>query len=61
MYLPPNRITAYVNNDMLEEAIGAGLDACILCGACQFVCPSKRPLLEWINHGKAVVAAQRRR
>ncbi len=61
MYLPPNRITAYVNNDMIEEAVGAGLDACILCGACQFVCPSKRPLLEWINHGKAVSAAKRRR
>ncbi len=61
MYLPPSRMTAYINNDMLEEAIGAGLDACILCGACQFVCPSKRPLLEWINHGKALMAAQRRR
>jgi electron transport complex protein RnfC len=61
MYLPPNRMTAYINNDMLEEAIGSGLEACILCGACQFVCPSKRPLLEWINHGKASLAAQRRR
>ncbi len=61
MYLPPNRMTAYINNDMLEDAIAAGLDACILCGACQFVCPSKRPLLEWINHGKAAMAAKRRR
>ncbi len=61
MYLPPNRMTAYINNDMVEEAIGAGLDACILCGACQFVCPSKRPLLEWINQGKAAMAARRRR
>ena len=61
MYLPPNRMTAYINSDMLDEAVAAGLDACILCGACQFVCPSKRPLLEWINHGKAVAAARRRR
>ena len=61
MYLPPNRMTAYINNDMLDEAISAGLEACILCGACQFVCPSKRPLLEWINHGKAAGAARRSR
>ncbi|TVR66581.1 MAG: electron transport complex subunit RsxC [Spirochaetaceae bacterium] len=61
MYLPPNRMTAYVNNDMIEEAVGAGLEACILCGACQFVCPSKRPLLEWIKHGKALAAARKKR
>jgi electron transport complex protein RnfC len=60
MYLPPNRITSYVNNDMLEESIEAGLMACIMCGACQFVCPSKRPLLEWIKQGKAQAAAKER-
>jgi len=53
MYLPPNRITAFVNNDMYEEAEIAGLDDCIECGACAFVCPSKRPLLRWIQQGKA--------
>ena len=61
MYLPPNRMTAYVNNDMIEEAVSAGLEACILCGACQFVCPSKRPLLEWIKQGKAAAAEKQRR
>lgn len=60
MYLPPNRITAFVNNDMTEEAIAAGVDACILCGACQFVCPSKRPLLEWLRRGKALAAKSRK-
>ena len=61
MYLPPNRITAYINNGMLDDAISAGLDMCIACGACQFTCPSKRPLLEWINQGKAAAAARRTR
>ena len=53
MYLPPNRITAFVNNEMFEEAVIAGLDDCIECGACAFVCPAKRPLLRWIQRGKA--------
>ncbi len=61
MYLAPNRITAYVNNDMIEEAVSAGLEACIQCGACQFVCPSKRPLLTWLKQGKAAAANQRKR
>lgn len=60
MYLPPNRITAFVNNNMTEEAIGAGVDACILCGACQFVCPSKRPLVEWLKRGKSLAANHRK-
>ena len=53
MYLPPNRITAFVNNEMFEEAEIAGLNDCIECGACAFVCPAKRPLLRWIQRGKA--------
>lgn len=53
MYLPPNRITAFVNNEMFQEAEIAGLNDCIECGACAFVCPAKRPLLRWIQKGKA--------
>ena len=60
MYLPPSRMTAYVNANMLEEAVSAGLHACILCGACQFVCPSKRPLVEWIKKGRSLVSPVRR-
>ncbi len=53
MYLPPNRITAFVNNEMYKEAEIAGLNDCIECGACAFVCPAKRPLVRWIQRGKA--------
>ncbi len=53
MYLQPNRITAFVNNDMLSDAESAGLNDCILCSACAFVCPSRRPLLQWLRTGKA--------
>ena len=29
--------------------------SCIECGCCSFVCPSKRPLVEWIRVGKVTV------
>jgi len=52
MYLQPNRITAFVNNDMIPEAEEFGVNDCILCGACSYVCPSRRPLLQWLREGK---------
>ena len=52
MYLQPNRITAFVNNDMIPEAEEFGVNDCILCGACSFVCPAGRPLVQWLREGK---------
>jgi len=53
MYLAPNRITAFVNNSLVDRAFDVGLKECIECGACAYVCPSKRPLVRWIKRGKA--------
>jgi len=53
MYLAPNRITAFINNDLLERSLDVGLMDCIECGACAYICPSKRPLVRWLKRGKA--------
>ena len=53
MYLAPNRITAFINNDLLDRSLDVGLMDCIECGACAYICPSKRPLVRWIKRGKA--------
>ncbi len=53
MYLAPNRITAFINNSLLDRSLDVGLMKCIECGACAYVCPSKRPLVRWIKRGKA--------
>jgi electron transport complex protein RnfC len=53
MYLAPNRITEFVNNSLVDRAFDVGLKECIECGACAYVCPSKRPLVRWIKRGKA--------
>ncbi|MGM0409410.1 MAG: electron transport complex subunit RsxC [Bacillota bacterium] len=55
VYLSPNRITAFVNNELVDRAVDIGLNDCIECGACAYVCPAKRPLLRWIKRGKAQV------
>ena len=55
MFITPNRICDYINNEMYEEADAIGLQDCIECGACAFACPSKRPLLRWLRKGKAVL------
>jgi len=53
MYLAPNRITAFINNGLLERSLEVGLMDCIECGACAYICPSKRPLVRWLKRGKA--------
>jgi len=31
------------------------------CGACAFVCPSGRRLVQWIKYGKTLIFAERSR
>lgn len=38
-----------------ERAEKEQILTCIECGCCQFTCPSKRPLLDWIRLGKGTV------
>ncbi|MFW5788008.1 MAG: 4Fe-4S dicluster domain-containing protein, partial [Halanaerobiales bacterium] len=53
VYITPNRITDFINNEYFLNAVDLGLKSCIECGACAYVCPSKRPLLKWLKKGKA--------
>lgn len=52
VYISPNRITDYINNNYLEEAEALSLSSCIECGSCAYVCPAGRPLLRWLREGK---------
>ncbi len=53
VYLMPLKIADFGNFHRLEQFKGFGGMACIECGCCSFVCPSKRPLVQWIRIGKA--------
>ncbi|MFW6410125.1 MAG: electron transport complex subunit RsxC [Halanaerobiales bacterium] len=52
VYISPKRITDFINKARIEDAVKSGLNSCFECGACAYVCPSKRPLLKWLKKGK---------
>ncbi|MFQ5441534.1 MAG: electron transport complex subunit RsxC [Thermodesulfobacteriota bacterium] len=52
MGLMPYRLGDYGITDRTPDFKGWGGMACIECGCCSFVCPSRRPLLQWIRVGK---------
>lgn len=54
MGLMPFRLGDYGRVRMTAEFRDWGGASCIECGCCSYVCPSKRPLLQWIRVGKAV-------
>jgi Na+-translocating ferredoxin:NAD+ oxidoreductase subunit C len=48
----PALLGEYSANGLLSEAQALDIFACIECGLCAYVCPSKIPLLEQIREGK---------
>ncbi len=51
--LIPYLLSKYVTRDMTDEAERHRISACIECGLCTYVCPSKIPLMKHIQEGKA--------
>ncbi|MBI5237217.1 MAG: electron transport complex subunit RsxC [Deltaproteobacteria bacterium] len=52
MGLMPYRLGDYGRTQMVDELKLWGGFSCIECGCCSYICPSKRPLLQWIRVGK---------
>ena len=50
--ISPAMITLASDHQELETAAAFGVEACIECGNCGYVCPSKRPMLEKIRRTK---------
>ncbi len=57
MGLVPTRLARLAQFAMSEAAEKWGTMDCIECGCCQYVCPSRIPLLSWIRLGKNRIAA----
>lgn len=55
MVLVPTQLARYVRFDHLNEAETWGILDCVECGSCQYMCPSKIPLVHWIRLGKNMV------
>jgi len=55
MGLMPYRIADMGRLEMVDDFKRWSGLACIECGCCSFVCPSRRPLVQWIRVGKIKV------
>lgn len=55
MGLMPYRLGDYGRVNMVADFKSWSGLSCIECGCCSYVCPSKRPLLQWIRVGKLMV------
>jgi electron transport complex protein RnfC len=52
MRLVPTQLMKCVKYENLTLAENWGILDCVECGCCQYVCPSKIPLVHWIRWGK---------
>ncbi len=55
LFLNPQRLTALVRAEKVEELEGHHLMSCFECAACSFACPSRIPLVQWLRMGKAML------
>jgi electron transport complex protein RnfC len=52
MGLQPNEIGVYVEAGRAQDTAKFGLFECFECGCCAFVCPAKRPLVQFVRLAK---------
>ncbi len=58
--LMPNEISLAIEADDIDLAERRNVMDCFECGACAFVCPAHRPLVQHHRRAKAVIMARRR-
>lgn len=57
--LSPMKLVGFVMNGDWDKAADWGLNHCMECGACAYVCPSNIPLVQWFRSGKSVLKGKR--
>lgn len=60
MQLMPNYLALYSRKTMYNDAEQINLFNCIECGCCSYVCPSKIPLVHYIQMAKNEINSRRR-
>ncbi|WP_041603308.1 electron transport complex subunit RsxC [Thioflavicoccus mobilis] len=56
--LEPNRVSQYVENGRPLETEPFGSLDCFECGCCAYVCPSNRPLVQFMRVAKSAVSSR---
>ena len=52
MGLEPKEIAIYVEANRAEDTAPFGVFDCFECGSCAYVCPAKRPLVQFVRLAK---------
>ncbi len=52
MGLEPNEVSRYIEAGRGADTEEFGVDDCFLCGSCAYVCPAKRPLVQFMTMAK---------
>jgi electron transport complex protein RnfC len=60
MGLEPNNVSIYVEAGRGADTEEFGVDDCYLCGCCAYVCPAKRPLVQFMNLAKKALGESKR-
>jgi electron transport complex protein RnfC len=56
MQLQPSFIGLYAERGRYEDAKDFNLMDCFECGCCTYICPAKRPMVQWIKNAKRELA-----
>ncbi len=59
MGLMPFQIAAYSRISDFNKTAELGVKYCLSCGACSYVCPSNIPLVQYFQHAKGAINAER--
>jgi electron transport complex protein RnfC len=61
MQLVPSKLSILLESKNVELARANSLLDCIECGVCTYVCPAKRPIVQFVKYGKGEVRAMQAR
>ena len=59
MSLMPNEISIACESQNVDAIAATTILDCFECGACTYVCPARRPIVQWAKFGKAELAKRR--
>jgi len=61
MNLLPNSIGIACEAQDIDAVADTAILDCFECGSCTYVCPAKRPMVQWVKWGKAQLSLRRER
>ncbi|HUW33859.1 MAG TPA: 4Fe-4S dicluster domain-containing protein, partial [Planctomycetota bacterium] len=56
MRLVPSDLSIICEAGRVEDMLANNIMDCKECGCCSYVCPARRPIVQWIKLGKAHLA-----